>query len=86
MNNKILVKILVVSIDKDIDCFLPINEKRYNIKKILLKYIFDKNTISDEDNNKYVLINARSNKIYNNNERIANTDIRNGSEIVLLKI
>ena len=86
MNNKILVKILVVSIDKDIDCFLPINEKIYNIKKILLKYIFDKNTISDEDNNKYVLINARSNKIYNNNERIANTDIRNGSEIVLLKI
>ena len=36
MNNKVLVKIIAFSFDKDFDCFLPINEKIFNIKRIVL--------------------------------------------------
>ena len=84
MNSKVLVKIVVFSIEKEFDCFLPINEKIYNIKKIIIKYLFD-NSISEDEYNKYALINGRTSRIYNNNDRIGNTDIRNGTEIIILK-
>ena len=86
MNNKVLVKIIAFSFDKDFDCFLPIKEKIFNIKKIVLKYLLDKNEISEDEINSYILANVRTNIIYNNDDRIGNTDIRNCSEILLLKI
>lgn len=85
MDNKILVKLIVVSMDKDIDCFIPANEKIYNIKKIFLKYIYDTNKIDKELEDNYLLINARNGQIYNNNQRIIETDIRNSTELILMK-
>lgn len=83
--NKVLVKLIVVSTGEEIDCFIPINEKMYNIKKIFLKYVFNVVSIDDEVLNKYIIVNGRTNKIYNDNERVIDTDIRNGSEIILLQ-
>ena len=85
MNNKVLVKLIMVSTGQEIDCFIPINEKIINIKRIFLKYIFDVNTIEDDVVNRYILLNSRTNAIYNNNDRVFNTDIRNSSELVLMQ-
>ena len=83
--NKVLIKLIVVSTGEEIDCFIPINEKMYNIKKIFLKYVFNVVSIEDDILNKYIIVNGRTNRIYNNNERVIDTDIRNGSEIILLQ-
>lgn len=83
--NKVLVKLIVVSTGEEIDCFIPINEKMYNIKKIFLKYVFNVVSIEDDTLNKYIIVNGRTNRIYNNDERVIDTDIRNGSEIILLQ-
>ena len=40
--------------------------------------------LSTKDN--YVFINKDNGKIYSQNEVIINTDIRNGSELILIKI
>lgn len=85
MENKVLVKLIVAANDQEIDCFIPINEKIYNIKKIFLKYVFDSTNIEEDVVNQYVLINGRTNMVYNNNDRIVNTDIRNCSELILIQ-
>ncbi len=85
MDNKVLIKLIVASTGEEIDCFVPINEKIYNLKKVFLKYVFDVTSIEEDILNKYLIVNVRTNKIYNNNERVFNTDIRNGTEIVILQ-
>lgn len=83
MDNKVLIKLTIISTGQEIDCFVPINEKIYNVKKIFLKYAFDINEIKEDIINNYVLLNGRTNVIYNNNDRVIYTDIRNGSELIL---
>ena len=85
MNNKVLVKLIAIEMNKEVDCFIPINEKIYNIKKIFLKYIFDVKSIQNDAQNAYVLLNSRSGIIYNNNDRVINTDIRNGSVLIIMQ-
>lgn len=85
MNNKVLIKLIIASTDQEIDCFIPINEKIYNIKRIFLKYTIDTNNIEHDVIDSFILLNVRTNVIYNNNDRVFNTDIRNGTELILFQ-
>ena len=85
MNNKVLIKLIVASTGQEVDCYIPINEKIFNIKKIFLKYIFNVKDIDDSIINNYILLNGRTNVTYNNNDRIFKTDIRNGTELILFQ-
>ncbi len=83
MNNKILIKLFVPELDVSYDVFIPINEAVWKVKLLLLKSIEDMLKIKVSTKNIY-LLNKVSNKIYNNNEVIINTDIRNASELLLI--
>ncbi len=85
MDSKVLIKLIVISTGQEIDCFIPINEKIFNIKKTFLKYAFDISKIDDDTLNSYILLNGRTNVIYNNDNRVFYTDIRNGSELILCR-
>lgn len=84
MKNKVLVKVIVPEIDKSFDMYLPINRKIGNIINLINKYIFELT------NGEFAL--SHSNKLYNSitNEKylpdilLANTNIRNGTILVLL--
>lgn len=83
MKDKVLVKLIVPEIDKTFDLFVPVNEIIWKIKKLMIK------SISDITNIPLIaydcsLISKDTGKIYANNQLIIDTDIRNGSEIVLL--
>ena len=80
LDNKILVNIYIVSWDENMEMFLPINEKVGNISKLLNTTLFD--SIDFENNNK--LFNVDSGVIYNNNDLIRKTDIRNGTKLILI--
>ena len=83
MKNKVLVKVIIPEIDKTFDMYLPINRKIGNIINLINKYA------SELTNNELILSN--SNKLYNSitNEKylpdvlLANTNIRNGTELVI---
>ena len=83
MKNKVLVHVLVPELDADFDLFIPVNELIWKIEKLLLKSVSDLCTISIESDARYVLMNKDSNRIYSNNEQVINTDIRNGTELLL---
>ncbi|MBQ8681491.1 MAG: hypothetical protein IJ509_01085 [Bacilli bacterium] len=84
MNNKILIKLIVPDLDDSFDIFIPVNELVWKIKKLIVKTISDITNIESNENNYYILINKSNTRIYQNNEIIINTDIRNGSEIILI--
>ena len=86
MNNKVLVNIDIPELDSNYDLFIPVNELIWKVSKLVIKSISDLSGVSLNPNDKYIFINKINNTIYKNNEIIINTDIRNGTELIILKI
>ncbi len=84
MKNKVLIKLIVPELDSTFDVFIPVNELVWKIKKLILKSVSDLNNINTFNDLDCVLINKDNSKIYNNNEIILETDIRNSSELILI--
>jgi len=84
MNNKVLVKLYSPEFDREFDVFLPVNYLVWKVNKLVAKCIGD---LCDEAlnlKNEFFLINKKTNEIYNNNSVIRTTDIRNGTELIIL--
>ena len=82
MENKVLIKVLLPEADLDYDIFIPVNELVWKIKKMLIKSISDLSGIKFSKND-YILINKDTGVIYENNQTIIDTDIRNATELFL---
>lgn len=85
MNNKVLVKVIPLELDKSYDVFIPVNEYIFKVNKMVTKVAynilgFDVNIMTKE----YFLVNRKTGKIYKNNELVIDTDIRNGTELILI--
>ena len=80
LENKVLVNIYILSLDENMEMFLPVNEKIGNISKLLNTTLFD--SIDFEKNN--VIFNVDTGTAYNNNDLIKKTDIRNGTKLMLV--
>ena len=79
-DNKYLVNIYVLSLDTSYEVYLPVNEKVGNITKLMNTTMFD--SINSDNNSKF--INADTGLLYNNNDLVRNTDIKNGSKLMLI--
>ena len=79
-DNKILVNLYVLSLGKSTEVFVPVNEKVGTISKLLNTTLFD--SIDFEKNNK--IINVETGMLYQNNDLVRNTDIKNGTRLLLL--
>lgn len=84
MKNKVLVKIIVPEFEESYDVFIPVNEVIWKLKKMIIKCISDLAMIEVGIDTPCVLINKYTNTMYDNNDIVINTDIRNGSEIIIL--
>lgn len=85
MNNKVLVKVIPLELDKSYDVFIPVNEYIFKVSKMVTKVAynilgFDVNIMTKE----YFLVNRKTGRIYKNNELVIDTDIRNGTELILI--
>ena len=78
--NKVLINLYVLSLGKNFEVFVPVNEKIGNISKLLNSTLFD--SIDFSKNNR--ILNIESGNIYNNNDLIRLTDIRNGTKLLLI--
>ena len=84
MNNKVLIKLIMPEFDTNYDLFIPVNEVVWKLKKLILKSVQDLGGVSINGNVEYILLNKDNSRIYNNNEIVVNTDIRNGTELILM--
>ena len=86
MNDKVLIKLSVPELDTTFDVFIPVNEMIWKITKLLMKSLSDLEGVNINMRDNYILLNKINNRIYNNNEIIINTDIRNSTELILKKM
>lgn len=83
MKNKVLIKLIVPELAVDYDVFIPVNEVVWKIREMMLKIVCNLSEVNFDVAKDYFLINKNTCKVYSNNEIIVNTDIRNGTELIL---
>lgn len=79
-DNKLLVDLYVLVLDKHFELFIPVDEKVGNIVKLLDKSLFDKFS-SDKT---FSLLNLYTGNVFKNNDIVRNTDIQNGTKLILI--
>ncbi len=86
MKTKVLVKAIFPAMDMEYDVKIPVNEQVWKVNKLLVKAVFDMNNFAyDMKNDNYVILNKKNGTIYDNNQVIIDTDIRNGTELIFIK-
>lgn len=84
MNNKVLIKLNIPEIDKAYNFFVPVNERIYIVEKLLANIVGNISNGNFSSTSEYILINSNTGRIYEQNEIIIDTDIRNGTELYLI--
>lgn len=84
MKDKVLIKLFVPELGFSYDVFVPVNEYVWKVKKIIIKAVSDITNIPLDINMNCCLLNKDSSRVYNDNDIVVNTDIRNASEIYLI--
>lgn len=81
--NKILVGLEIPLIEKEYDLYIPINKKIGTVKK-LIEEALSELTDAYISKNDYNLYNKDTGEIYDVNKTVRETDLKNGSRIILI--
>lgn len=83
MDYKVLVNIFVPEIEQNYEFYIPVNRHIETVIKIINKAINDLtfNQFPEKDN--LQLCNRRTGQVYDNGQYVRNTDIKNGTQLVL---
>ncbi len=84
MKNKVLIELYVPSIDEVYNLYLPVNRKIGNIIVLLNKSLFELTNGSFIGSDLTMLYNRQTGEKYAINILLRETNIRNGSSLVLL--
>lgn len=84
IENKVLVSLNVPVLEQKYDVYLPVNRKVHNVIKMLKATLFDLSNGSFKVDQNYVLYNKENGMMYDMNMLVRDTDIRNGSMIIML--
>ena len=84
MNNKILIQLIVPELEEKNDLFTLINRRVGTVMILLTQAINDFTNGIFSQNKKRVLYNHNTGVKYNLNQLIRETDIRNGTILVLM--
>lgn len=82
--NKVLVSLNVPVLEKKYDVYFPVNRRVYNVIEMLKTSLFELSKGSFKEDRMYTLYNKENGKVYDMNMLVRDTDIRNGSEIIML--
>lgn len=84
MKNKVLVELIVPEIEESYNIYLPINKRMGNLVVLLTKAINDINFINFINGN-CTIYNKETGDKYTDNLLVRETNIRNGTVLVLIK-
>lgn len=82
--NKILVKVYVPIIEEQYDILIPLNRRIYNVIKLLVKAINELSNGNYEPKTNPTLYDKITALPYDENLSIRESNIRNGTELILL--
>lgn len=82
--NKILIELSIPLIEKNYDLYIPINKKVGTVKRLIeegLLELTDNDYVINENSNFYSM---ETGDIYDVNKTVRETDLKNGSRIILI--
>ncbi len=82
--NKIIIKLFVPKIDREYDVFIPTNKRISSVIALLVKAINELSNGSFSPSQMPMLYNKITAQSYDINMTIKESDIRNGSELILI--
>ena len=85
MKNKVLVNILVPSLMKGYEIYIPVNERIAKVKKLLIDAIYELSDSSLDKSVSYCLIDVDTGNVYEDDFIVRDTNIRNAKKIIFFK-
>ena len=83
MKNKILIKVIVPSLNQEYEAFIPANERICKIKELLVKSIKDISDSYFDTDRIYSLLDPDTGTIYDSRLPVRDTNIKNSKKVVL---
>lgn len=84
MNSKVLVELIVPVLEESYDIFIPVNHKVGDVVHVLSKVVSNMSTGYFVMSKKNCLYSGDTGDMYLFDQLIIDTDIRNGSKIILM--
>ncbi|MBQ9013545.1 MAG: hypothetical protein IJ094_08355 [Bacilli bacterium] len=84
MENKVLIILSIPELDQDYDLMIPVSRKVGNIIELIAKFLKDETEEQYEVVKNKNLYNRDTSQRYNNNVLVIDTDIRNGTKLILI--
>lgn len=82
--NKVLVTVNIPSLEQSYDVYVPVNKKVFSVILMLKNSLYMISQGIFKLDGEYFLYDAKTGNIYDMNLLVRDTDIRNGSTIILL--
>ena len=83
-NNKVLIKLYVPMMDLEYEAWIPISKKLYRIVELLASAVKEFTDNQYKPQELPMIYNKETGQMYDLNLKIMETDIRNGSEIIMI--
>lgn len=83
MKNKVLIKLIIPSLMREYEIFIPVNERISKIKDLLIKSLVDLSDNQLDLTKKYNLIDPNTGVVYENNLIVRDTNINNSKKLIL---
>ena len=84
MDNKVLVTLYSPNLDLKYDLYIPVNKRIHVIIDLIKKSLFELSEGKFNINKNYDLYNYENGDMYNHNDLVRDTDIRNDSKIIIV--
>lgn len=82
--NKVLIIVYVPYIEKTYEVFVPISKRIHTIVALLAKAINELTAEEFKIKSDYILYDKRTGKTYDFNITVKESELRNGSEVILI--
>ena len=82
--NKILIEIYIPLVEKKYDVFIPINKKVGTIKKLIDTAIVELTSNAYVPTDEANFYSKETGEIYDVNKTVRDTDLKNGSRIIII--
>lgn len=84
MDYKVLIKLYAPEIEQSYDVYIPVNKSVGQVLKLLNKIVNSESLDTYPIKTSLKLINKNTFRVYNQTEIIRQTDIKNGTELVII--
>lgn len=84
IENKVLVSVNIPMLEKKYDVYFPVNKKIGNVIKMVKSSLYQLSQGSFDVNKDYILYNKDNGEPYDMNILVRESNIRNGSSVILL--